>query len=336
MLTSRQENILKIIVDEYIHNAHPVGSKTIEKYEINCSSATIRNECAFLEEQGLLEKTHISSGRTPSSKGYRYYVDKLMDSGDASEIKVKLQTIFANRQLAIEDVLNQTAIILSEMTNLITVVVDNKYDEDVLKKIELVPLNKDLVVAIFITENGHVSNKTFNTNKIDVNDLVIAINLFNQRLCGVRIDQIKEQATLIQPILKQQVKKYEYLFQTFVSTLLNFKKYSSQTHGIKYMLDNPEFNDVKKIREIIQFVEKYSPWKQFVAKTSKVENNEDQVNIYIGNELGPGQDDITLITTKYKLNSGQGELALVGPKRLDYDKMVDLLEWISKKISENF
>lgn len=346
MLTERQKEILKIIVDEYIHNVQPVSSKTIiEKYQLNYSAATIRSECAFLKEIGLLEKTHISSGRTPSSKGYRYYVDHLMNHGNASDIKDKLENIFANRQLAIDEVLNQTAVILSEMTNLVTVIIDRKCDDDVLKKIELVPLTKDSVVAIFITKNGYVSNKTFKTSETDLNDLVIAIKLFNQRLTGVKINQINEQASLIQPILKQQVKKYEYLFQTFVSTLLNFNKFSTKTHGIKYMLDNPEFNDVRKIKEIIRFVEEFSPWEQFANKTnnSNVEKDinktspEENVNIYIGDELGPEQSDISLITLKYNLDHArQGQLALVGPKRLDYDKMVELLEWISKKISENF
>lgn len=340
MLTIRQKEILKFIIDEYIQSAQPVSSKIlIEKYKLPYSSATIRSECAFLEETGLLEKTHVSSGRIPASLGYRYYVDNLMDvrNGD-NDIKQQLENIFANRQLAIEDIIEQTAEILSAMTNLITVVIGSNSQEDCLKKIELVPISEENAVAIFISEKGHVVNKTFNIKDVTLKDLVLAIELFNSRLIGTKLEDIKEKMQALQPILEKQVLKHEYILQSFINTLVSFKKREHSTHGLQYMLDNPEFNDVNKIKEIVRFIEDYSPWKQFI-KTEKEqqEYNQENIHILIGNELGKQTDDIAVISTDYHTGNKQiGQLAVIGPKRIDYDKMSELLDWISRKIEESF
>lgn len=335
MLSQRQTQILKIIVEQYIKTALPIGSKTIlENNNINYSSATVRNECVELETLGLLEKAHSSSGRIPSTKGYRYYVDNLMNSSEDHtlvELKSKIAEVFENRNLVITEVLNKTSTILSEMTNLISVVIGPNLNEDTLKKIELVPISNDNALAIFITSNGHIQNKMFNIQETPLTDLTIAIEIFNTRLVGTKINEISEKVHLLKPILEQQVQKSEFIIQGFINTLINFSRPLSTTHGVQYMLENPEFNDINKVKTIIRFIESQSPWMYFDQL------NNSAVQIKIGEELGNENNDMAMITTTFKVHEGeQGQIAIVGPKRLEYEKLAEILNWINQTLIKNF
>lgn len=335
MLSQRQTQILKIIVEQYIKTALPIGSKTIlENNNINYSSATVRNECVELETLGLLEKAHSSSGRIPSTKGYRYYVDNLMNSSEDHtlvELKSKIAEVFENRNLVITEVLNKTSTILSEMTNLISVVIGPNLNEDTLKKIELVPISNDNALAIFITSNGHIQNKMFNIQETPLTDLTIAIEIFNTRLVGTKINEISEKVHLLKPILEQQVQKSEFIIQGFINTLINFSRPLSTTHGVQYMLENPEFNDINKVKTIIRFIESQSPWMYFDHL------NNSAVQIKIGEELGNENNDMAMITTTFKVHEGeQGQIAIVGPKRLEYEKLAEILNWINQTLMKNF
>ena len=145
MLNDRRQNILKIIVEDYIKTARPVGSEYVAK-KLNCSSATVRNEMMYLEEVGLLEKTHISSGRVPSEKGYRYYVDELMTPKDMTrEDMLKLQTIFKNNTLVLSDAIKKSIEIVTEITNYTSVVLGNTSSINRLKKVEVIPLGDNKI-----------------------------------------------------------------------------------------------------------------------------------------------------------------------------------------------
>ncbi|MGL5268727.1 MAG: heat-inducible transcriptional repressor HrcA [Spiroplasma sp.] len=336
MLTKRKEQILKIIVEQYIKTGVPVGSNTILAAEnLNCSSATIRNECVELESQELLEKTHSSSGRIPATKGYRYYVDKLMTQGAESDIlilKQQIDKIFNTRDLAISEVINQTSNILSEMTKLISIVIGPRIEEDTLKRIELLTINNDSVLAIIITNNGNVENKIFNIKETSLQDLTLAVNIFNQRLIGSKISEISDKVSLLKPILAKQVKQSEYIIQGFINALINFSKPLSSTHGVQYMLENPEFNDIKKVKALLNFINLQSPWIYF----DKLSKNQ-QVHVKIGEELGKDNDDMAMITTTFKIHdSDQGQIAIIGPKRLEYEKITEILNWINETIENKF
>lgn len=336
LISKRQSQILKIIVEKYIKSGLPIGSKTILENDnnINLSSATIRNECVELETLGLLEKAHSSSGRIPSTKGYRYYVDNLMSMGEHHELetlKKKIAEVFNNRNLVITEVLEKTSNILSEMTNLISIVTAASLHEDTLKKIELIPISNDNALTICITSNGQVQNKMFNIRETSLTDLTIAINIFNTRLIGTKISEISEKVNLLKPILEQQVQKSEYIIQGFINTLINFSRPLSTTHGVQYMLENPEFNDINKVKTIIKFIESQSPWMYFD------ELNNNPLQIKIGEELGNENNDMAMITTTFKVHDGeQGQIAVVGPKRLEYEKLAEILNWINQTLIKNF
>ena len=156
MIGTRQKELLKTIVEEYVKTARPVGSKSLCK-KFKCSSATIRNDMAVLEDLGYLEKTHISSGRIPSEVGYRYYVDNLMEPKKISgEDMLKLQTIFANKDLELNDAISKSLEIISDMTNYTSVILGKESSDAKLQKVEVVPISDRQLVAIVITDTGHV------------------------------------------------------------------------------------------------------------------------------------------------------------------------------------
>ena len=172
VISKRQEQLLKLIVEDYIKNARPVGSKAICD-SLNCSSATIRAEMNYLEEIGLLEKTHISSGRVPSEKGYRYYVDNIMQPRELNgEDMLKLQTIVENKSLVVNDVILKSMEIISELTHYTTVVLGKQSSENLVQKVEVIPIDMNNIVAIIVTDKGHVQHKNiYIPEKVDPNEI---------------------------------------------------------------------------------------------------------------------------------------------------------------------
>ena len=163
MLTERQNKILKLIVEKYIQEPIPVGSKVISR-ELNCSSATVRNEMVELEKEGLLEKTHTSSGRVPSEAGYRNYVDYLMEPKKMNaDDMMKLQIVFHNQQLALSDVITKSLQVISDMMNYTTVVLGSKSHENLLKQVEVIPIDRENLTVIIVTDKGNVEHICFSS-----------------------------------------------------------------------------------------------------------------------------------------------------------------------------
>ena len=160
-MNSRQTELLKLIVEEYIKTAKPVGSKSLQD-AWNCSSATIRKEMSYLEDLGYLEKTHTSSGRVPSEAGYRYYVDNIMKHKEMSkDDMMKLATIFNNKSLVLSDAIERSLEIVSELTSYTIVALGSSSKENCLSKVEVIPVTDKNLVAIIVTDKGHVENRNF-------------------------------------------------------------------------------------------------------------------------------------------------------------------------------
>jgi len=327
MLGEREERVLKIIVEEYIKNAKPVGSSSICE-TLNCSSATIRNEMAELENLGYLEKTHISSGRVPSEKGYRYYVDNLMKPKNMTgEEMLKLQTVFHNSSLQITDAISKSLEIISEMTNYTSVILGSASKENKLKQVEVLPLENNRMIAIVITDKGHVEHKDLVIDEsISLEEIKRATEIINKMLINTPIDEVSKKLEFeIKPIIGNYVKKHDMLYNAFYNVFNDFAK-KNNTHfvGKTNLLEQPEFDSVDKIKKIISKFEDNS-------LINKIKENEDGVNIYIGSE-SEFDDDVAIIKTKYNINGEEGTIAIVGPKRMVYDKVVSLLEYINSNI----
>lgn len=327
MLVSRQKDLLKAIVEEYIKTAHPIGSKSLCK-KFKCSSATIRNDMVILEEAGYLEKTHISSGRIPSETGYRYYVDNLMEPQKISgEDMLKLQTIFNNKNLSLSDAINKSLEIISDITNYTSVVLGKTSSNNILERVEIVPISEDKIIAIVITNLGHVESKQIEISKrINKEELVKTTELINKMLIGTPINEIGQKLEYeIKPILPDYVKNYKLLYSTFYEALTDFSEERNvKFQGKSNILKQPEFNTVNEIKNVISKFES----EEIV---SKIEETGDEVKIYIGTE-SEFDDSLTIIKTKYKTLNNEGTIAIIGPKRMEYGRVVPMLEYIKEQL----
>lgn len=326
MLTSRQEKVLEVIIREYVKNISPVGSKLICD-ELNCSSATIRNEMSILEDLGYLEKTHISSGRVPSEKGYRYYVDNLMKPKEMTgEEMLKLQTIFNNNQLEINDCLKKSLEIISELTDYTSVVLGSNSNENKLKKVEVLPLELDKMIAIIITDKGHIEHKQISVNDVSLEEITKTVELINKLIIGTPINEVKEKLEFeIKPIINQYVKQHEAIYNAFYDVFNDFAiKNDVSFVGRTKILNQPEFGSVEKIKKIFTKLDDEN-------LLNSIEEDEKDINIYIGNESNV-DEDVTVIKTKYKTGDEEGTIAIIGPKRMEYAKVVSLLNYIKENI----
>ncbi|MBR3841374.1 MAG: heat-inducible transcription repressor HrcA [Erysipelotrichales bacterium] len=336
MLSERQLTVFKCIVDEFIKTAEPVGSKTlIEVYDLPYSSATIRNDMAELENLGYLEKPHTSAGRVPSSKGYKFYVDNLMESKLDEESKKALQTIFDERNMEIDDVIKKCCEILSQMTNLTTMVLGPAANTQELKHIKLFPLNERSAVAVFITSSGHTENRIFQFDDIvAIDDIEICASILNDRLSGTLISNVVEKLNDLEPILAANVKHHEALFQAFINAFINFSKGNTPyISGKNNMLYQPEFSDIEKVRKVMNMLENQSIWRQYEQREKHEKNG---VNVSIGDNLIE-IDDVSVVSSSFRLGKAEeGKLMVVGPKRMAYDKVIGMMEYMTKTIEELF
>ena len=206
----RQKSLLKEIVECYIKEIKPIGSKHLcDKFK--CSSATIRNEMAILEKLGYIEKNHISSGRIPSEAGYRYYVEYLMEPKELSgEDMLKLQTLFSNKSLTVSDAIEKCLEIISDITNYTSVSLGKESDENVLRQINIIPLDEVKLVALVCTDKGIVKNKQFSIPKdIRMMEVVKISEIINKMLIGTPLPLVGERLEYdIKPIISKQVEQY--------------------------------------------------------------------------------------------------------------------------------
>ncbi|MBQ3384625.1 MAG: heat-inducible transcription repressor HrcA [Erysipelotrichaceae bacterium] len=332
MLTPRQELILKAIVEEFIKSAEPVGSKTlVEKYNLDYSSATIRNEMNYLEQIELLEKTHTSSGRVPSTKGYRYYVEHLMDKEVLQEDKYEIQALLDNN-VPIDDVIQRSCEILSNMTNLTSVVLGPDANKQTLAHIKLFPLDNNSAVAVFITDQGHTENKTFRfDDRITIEDIQTCTNILNDRLVGTPISDIVEKMNEIKPILAHSVKRHEALFNAFMQAFVKFASENVYYSGASNMLYQPEFADIEKMRNIMKMLEDSKLWRS-------LGNNDNRLKLTTTDDKNQlvWFDDMAVVSSTFRVGEEEGKLMVLGPSRMDYNRIVSVLDFAAEFIEQQF
>ena len=327
MLTERQNQMLKLIVERYIKDPTPVGSKVISK-TLNCSSATIRNEMAILEDLGLLEKTHTSSGRIPSEKGYRYYVDNLMELKKMNaEDMLKLQIVFRNQQLALSDVITKSLQVISDMMNYTTVVLGSTSHENLLKQIEVVPIDDVSIIVIIVTDKGHVEHKSIKLQDVPLEEVKKTVGLINNLISGTPIDEVSTKLEYeVKPIIGNYVKQHEQLYNAFYHVFNDFTNQEVNIVGRHKILEQPEFSsNIEKIKTVFNKLEDRETLR------SIEEDNDNNIKVYIGNENNI-DSDVTVIKTKFKSGDEEGTIAIIGPKRMEYDRVVGLLEYMKENI----
>ncbi len=326
MLTERQEKVLKIIVEKYIKNPIPVGSKLVAKI-MKCSSATIRNEMGVLEEKDLLEKTHTSSGRVPSSKGYRYYVNNLMEHKKMNnEDMLKIQKVF-DKGIALSEVIEKSLQVISDMMNYTTVILGSNSHQNLLKQIEVIPIDDISMIVIIVTDKGHVEHKQIKLYEVSLEEVKKTVGLINNLISGTPIDEVSNKLECeIRPIIGNYVRQHEQLYNAFYHVFNDFTSGEVNIVGRNKMLEQPEFStNIDKIKKV------FSKLESKTLLRSIEEDDDNNIKVYIGDETNI-DSDVTVIKTKFKNGHEEGTIAIIGPKRMEYDRVVSLLEYMKANI----
>lgn len=333
MLTDRQLLILQTIIDDFIATAYPIGSRALSKNKsINLSAATIRNVMADLEEMELLEKTHSSSGRIPSEKGYRYYVDHVISpTFKGKEINI-IKHIIQDNMVELEQVVQLSAEVLSQLTNYTAIILGPNEVDATLKQIQIITLTSQTAVAILVTSTGHVEHKSFSIPKgMDIRELEKMVNILNDRLIGVPIMQLPYTLqTEVYELMKKHIKDFELMYEYIQSVIRYDEQAKLYVGGQSNILTQPEFKDVDKIYEFYSMLENEAEIIKLLA------SHEDGIQVTIGNENKmEAIKNFSLITSSYKLGGNQlGTIALLGPTRMEYRKVITILQALSNEMTD--
>lgn len=327
MLTQRQEELLKLIVENYIKTATPVSSNALCK-KMKCSSATVRNEMATLEQLNLIQKTHISSGRVPSDMGYRYYVDNIMVPRELNgEDMLKLKQIFSNNSLVLSDAITKGMEIVSELTHYTAVVLGHSSNDNRIAKVEVVPIDDNKMIAIVITDKGHVENRNVvidgNVSRAEIKQ---TIDIISKLIVGVPLSEVSQVLEFeIKPIITRYVKEHDALYSAFYNAFSDFtSKPRIKMSGTNNLLMEPEFDDISKVRNLLNKFED----KDLIKS---IKTDDEEIKIYIGSENSI-DDNVSIIKTSFYKDGEEGTIALIGPKRMEYDRAEALLNYIKENI----
>ena len=332
MLNDRKKKVLQAIIEEYIATAEPVSSATIlENYNLDRSSATIRNDMAELEELGYIEKPHTSSGRIPSAKGYRFYVDELLNDEKISldeiqYIKSKLET----KVNEIEDLTKITTNTLSEITHYTTVAIGPDLSKNIITEVKFILLGSRILMAVVLTESGAIKETIIKYDDDISETQVEGLNyIFNNRLKGKPLEKIdkpmeeyiisamSDQADVIKPIIYQMNRSLEEADQIYLE-------------GANNVFDFPEFKKIDTARNFLSILDT----KEQMLELLNAGLAED-INVYIGEENEKEElKDLSIITFKHTVaGKDMGTIGIIGPKRMDYSKVISIMKYINKKLN---
>lgn len=335
MLTERERLILQTIIDDFVQTAHPIGSRKLSKNKrINLSAATIRNVMADLEDKELLEKTHTSSGRIPSEKGYRYYVDHVVSPNLKERDLSVISHVIQDNIIELEQIVQLSTEMLSELTNYTAIILGPDETEATLKQIQILPVTSDTAVAILVTSTGHVEHKSFPIPyNVAGSDLEKIVNILNERLIGVPILNLTYALeTEVYELMKRHIKNYEHMFEYIKSIIHYDESVKLYVDGQANLLRQPEFKDVDKVYDFYTFLEE----EDTIVNLLMGHGAGLQVKIGHENEL-EAVKHLSLITTTFRLNKEQfGTIALIGPTRMEYRRVISLLQSLSNELTNLF
>ena len=336
-LDERKTKILNAIIRNYLETGEPVGSRTISKYtDLNLSSATIRNEMSDLEEMGYILQPHTSAGRIPSDKGYRFYVDNLIAEKDKEVSDMKEFVIEHTEKM--EQVLQQVAKLLANNTNYTTMITAPQYHHNSLKFIQLSNVDDEHILAVVVLEGNLVKNKMIPIEEPIDNEHMLKLNmLLNTHLNGLSLDQInlgtiavlKEKAGIHSKVISD-------VLDAVAEAISEDEDLEIYTSGATNILKYPELSDSQKAGELLNALEEK---KQLVSLvTDNLSNEENGIQVYIGDE-SPIQTmkDCSVVTATYELGKGvKGTIGIIGPKRMDYDRVVGTLKTLTTQLDDIF
>lgn len=336
-LDDRKMKILQTIIKTYLETGEPVGSRTISKYaDLNLSSATIRNEMADLEDLGYIVQPHTSAGRIPSDRGYRWYVDMLMDEKEQEVTEMKEQML--QKADKMDQLLKQAAKVLAANTNYATMISAPTYNRNKLKFIQLSQVDENQIIAVIVMEGNIIKNKIVTVDEELGNETLLKLNmLLNTNLTGMSIEEInlgmiarlKEQAGIHSEVISDVLDA--------VANVIQVDDLEIYTSGATNIFKYPELSDKQSAQEIISAFEEKQQLASIVTQTLADEDNKG-IQVYIGNET-PVQNmkDCSVVTATYELGEGmQGTIGIVGPKRMDYEHVMKTLKTLMAELDAIF
>ena len=341
-LSERKLKILHAVIQNYLETGEPVGSRTISKYtDLNLSSATIRNEMADLEEMGYIIQPHTSAGRIPSDKGYRLYVDMLMEEKEQELNEMQEQML--DKADKMDQLLKQAARVLATNTNYATMVSTPMNNSNKIKFIQLSMVDEEQVIAVIVLGGNVIKNKIINIDEPISNENLLKLNmLLNTTLNGMAIEEInlgliarlKEQAGIHSQVVG-------YVLDAVADAIHLDDDMQIYTSGATNIFKYPELSDSVKASELIYTLEEKQSLSGLIAdqQSGKDKEADDHgIQVYIGNETPvASMKDCSVVTATYELQDGlKGTIGIIGPKRMDYEKVVESLKTIQTQMDEVF
>lgn len=336
-LDERKQKILEAIIHNYMESGEPVGSRTVSKYtDLNLSSATIRNEMADLEEMGYILQPHTSAGRIPSDKAYRLYVDTVLKNKEKEVDEAR--GVLIEKADKIDLLLQQVAKLLAENTNYTTMVSKPKYEHKKIKFIQLNKITDVQLLVIVVLDNNHVNNKLINLAYPLDENIVSQLNfMINAALNGLDVTEIN---LAIMQEIKEKAGEYGELASSILDSIgeaMSDEETSEiYTSGATNILKYPELSDKEKMVELLSTFEEKQRLEAWVNDDSDPE--EHGIQVYIGDESPvEAMKDCSVVTATYKIKEGvYGKIGIVGPKRMNYEKVVGTLESCMQQLDDIF
>lgn len=335
-MDERKFRILQAIIDDYILTAVPVGSRTIsKKYDMGLSSATIRNEMSDLEELGYLDQPHVSAGRIPSAKAYRLYVDQLLHSGRLhSDSEAAIRAHFLGRMRQMEDVIDHAAQVLSSLTNYTAVVLPPSGPQPRIRTLQLVPVSSTAALVVIVTDSGIVRDTVIRvSDQLDSDTLYAISKTLTKELAG---HTLKEAVELL-PQITGRMQDNEKLLQGLNSFFQENSGAASHAHvaigGRSNILNYPEYSDTEKARSFLSLMETRDKLASIIAQQGEM-----AFTVRIGPETGvPEMADCSIVTATYSTGNGQqGTIGVIGPTRMQYNRVLSILGTMGHQLSELF
>lgn len=328
-LDDRKKRILQAIVNEYIDTIEPVSSSSlIQKYKLDCSSATVRNDMAELGKIGYLEKTHTSSGRVPSNKGYRFYVDKLLKDKalDMNEIKY-INSKLQSKVDQMEELTKIATNTISEVTHYTTVAIGPSANRQIIEEIKFVLLGSRMLMAVILTDTGTIKETIIKFEKDITAEQVDTLNIiFNNKLKGRLL------ASVDMPMEQYIMSEMNYRIDVIKPIIMQISKAINDEakiylNGANRAFDNPEFQSTEFVRNFMNLLDS----KNLILDLLE---NEEDFNVYIGNEIN-GLKDFSIVTFKNKVGGKDlGTIGIIGPTRMDYSKVISVMKYINYELNK--
>ncbi|MGN0316665.1 MAG: heat-inducible transcriptional repressor HrcA [Lachnospira sp.] len=355
-LDERKVKILKAIIQNYLETGEPVGSRTISKYtDLKLSSATIRNEMADLEELGYIVQPHTSAGRIPTDKGYRLYVDDLMAQKEQdlinkeAELAKKEEKVNSMKDMLtekvdrVEELLQNVAKVLANDTNYATMITTPQVKGNKLKFIQLSQLEPQKLLAVIVMEGNLIRNKVIHVSEEITQENLLKLNiLFNTTLTGLTLEQMNLGiVSRMQSQASEHVGLVKEVLDAIVDIIGKEDNLKIYTSGATNIFKYPELSDSGRASELIYALEEKQSLSGLVSDATEIMDDSDDnhgIQVYIGNETPvDSMKDCSVVTATYTLQDGaKGTIGIIGPKRMDYEKVVETLKSMRTQLDDLF